>query len=76
MTGERWGRLGLPVRSVIVAPVEQAGRFLGLIELVNPRDGGVFTDGDGNGLTYLGEQFAEFLAARGVVLDPERIEKG
>jgi GAF domain-containing protein len=75
LKGERWARLGIPLRSVIVAPVEQAGRFLGLIELVNPRDGGLFTDGDGHGLTYLGEQFAEFLAARGLLLDPARIEK-
>jgi hypothetical protein len=76
LTGARWGLLNMDVRSVVVAPVEQGGRFLGLIELVNPRDGGVFSEGDGHGLTYLGEQFAEFLAARGLLLDPERIEKG
>jgi GAF domain len=76
LKGGRWAQLGLDVRSVAIAPVEQGGRFLGLLELVNPLEGGGFTEGDGHGLTYLGQQFAEFLAARGLLLDPERIEKG
>jgi GAF domain-containing protein len=62
-------------RSVIVAPVMQAGRFLGAIELLNPLDGQPFTESDGNAVMYIAEQFAEFVAARGVVTDPERIGK-
>jgi len=69
----RWALID-NARSLVCAPVEQGGRFLGLLELANPRDGGAYTEGDGHALTYIGEQFAEFLAARGVILDPERIE--
>jgi GAF domain-containing protein len=60
-------------RSVIVAPAMQAGRFLGAIELLNPLDGQPFTDSDGNAVLYIAEQFAEFVAARGIVTDPDRI---
>jgi hypothetical protein len=69
----RWALLD-GTRSLVCAPVEQGGRFLGLLELANPRDGGLYTEGDGHALTYIGEQFAEFLASRGLILDPERIE--
>jgi GAF domain-containing protein len=69
----RWALIGDPPRSIICAPVEEAGRFLGLLELSNPLDGQPFHEGDGHAITYIGEQFAEFLAAHGLVLDPERI---
>jgi putative methionine-R-sulfoxide reductase with GAF domain len=61
------------VRSMIVAPVMQSGRFLGAIEIVNPLDGNPFTDDEGNALSYIAEQLAEFVANVGVVTDPERI---
>jgi putative methionine-R-sulfoxide reductase with GAF domain len=63
------------VRSLIVAPVMQAGRWLGAIEVLNPLDGAPFTDGDGEALSYIGEQFAEFLSSRGVILDAEQIAR-
>jgi putative methionine-R-sulfoxide reductase with GAF domain len=63
-------------RSLIVAPVMQSGRFLGAIELLNPLDGQPFTEIEGNALTYIGEQLAEFVATRGIVTDPERISAG
>ncbi len=63
------------VKSLIVAPVMQAGRWLGAIELLNPLDGAPFTDGDGEALSYIGEQFAEFLSSRGVILDAEQIAR-
>jgi hypothetical protein len=69
----RWALVGDPPRSLICAPVEQGGRFLGLLELSNPIDGQPFREGDGHAVTYIGEQFAEFLAERGIILDPERI---
>src|SRR5262249_30094410 len=69
----RWALLD-GVRSLVCAPAEQGGRFLGLIEVANPKDGRAYVEGDGHALTYIGEQFAEFLAARGLILDPERIE--
>ena len=71
-TNERYVAIG-GARSVIIAPVMQAGRFLGAIELVNPVDGEPFTESDGNAVSYIAEQLAEFVAARGVVTDPERI---
>ena len=69
---ERYVALG-GARSLVVAPVMLAGRFLGAIELLNPLDGQPFTEVDGNALTYIAEQFAEFVEARGVVTDPEQI---
>jgi GAF domain-containing protein len=71
----RWATVG-SCRSLVCAPVEQGGRFLGLLELSNPRDGGPFHETDGHALTYMGEQFAEFLASRGLVFDSERIRGG
>jgi hypothetical protein len=69
----RWALIGDPPRSLVCAPVEEGGRFLGLLELSNPLDGQPFREGDGHAITYIGEQFAEFLAERGVILDAERI---
>jgi GAF domain-containing protein len=71
-TIERYMSIG-GARSLIVAPVMLAGRFLGAIELLNPIDGEPFTESDGNAVTYIAEQFAEFVASRGIVTDPERI---
>jgi hypothetical protein len=61
------------VQSLIVAPVMQSGRFLGAIELLNPIDGQPFTEAEGNAVMYIADQLAEFVGARGVVTDPERI---
>jgi putative methionine-R-sulfoxide reductase with GAF domain len=68
----RWALLDVETTSVVCAPVAQGGRFLGVLEIANPRDGRPFSDGDGHALTYIGEQFSEFLGSRGVVLDSER----
>jgi hypothetical protein len=69
---DRYQSLGGP-RSVIVAPVMQAGRFLGAIELLNPTDGQPFTQVEGNAVMYVAEQLAEYVATHGVVTDPDRI---
>ncbi|HEY4014745.1 MAG TPA: GAF domain-containing protein [Polyangiaceae bacterium] len=69
---ERYAALG-GVKSLVIAPVMQSGRFLGAIELLNPLDGQPYSDAEGNALMYIAEQFAEFVASRGVVTDPERI---
>ena len=69
---DRYQSLGGP-RSVIVAPVMQAGRFLGAIELLNPTDGQPFTEVEGNAVMYVAEQLAEYVATHGVVTDPDRI---
>ncbi len=57
---------------VLLAPVMQAGRFLGAIEMADPIDGVPFSELDANAITYMAEQYAEFVAARGVILDRER----
>jgi hypothetical protein len=69
---ERYVAVG-GARSVVVAPAMQAGRFLGAIELLNPLDGKPFTELDGNAVAYIAEQFAGFVATRGVVTDADRI---
>lgn len=73
---DRFKAIGVEIRSLICAPVELNGRYLGLIELVNPLDGSLFNEGDGNALTYIGQQFAEFAASRGVMIDPEQLKEG
>jgi GAF domain-containing protein len=70
---ERWRTIGVDVASLVCAPVMVGGRYLGLLELANPLDGDTFSDGDGHALTYIGEQFGEFVAQHGVVIDPEHV---
>ncbi|HXX66235.1 MAG TPA: hypothetical protein VEK07_03585 [Polyangiaceae bacterium] len=69
---ERYDAIG-GARRVLVAPVMQAGRYLGALELIDPLDGQPFTETEANAMTYIAGQFADFVAARGIVTDPERI---
>ena len=50
---------------MIAPPVALSGRFLGAIELLNPLDGQPYTEAEGNAVTYIAEQFAEFLESHG-----------
>lgn len=68
----RFERLG-GAKRLLVAPAMISGRFLGAIELMNPLDGEPFSVEEKNALAYLAEQLAEYLGARGIVTDPERI---
>ncbi|MBX3262070.1 MAG: GAF domain-containing protein [Labilithrix sp.] len=61
-------------RSMIIAPIMQAGRALGALEIINPLDGMPFTEDEGNAMTYIAEQYAEYLGSRGIVLDRDRIQ--
>jgi hypothetical protein len=72
-TAQRYQTLG-GSRSMIIAPIMQAGRALGAIEIINPLDGMPFTEDEGNAMTYIAEQYAEYLGSRGIVLDRERIQ--
>jgi GAF domain-containing protein len=72
VTSERYRQLN-GARSLIAAPIMQAGRALGALEIINPLDGMPFTEDEGNAMTYIAEQFAEYLGSRGIVLDRERI---
>jgi GAF domain-containing protein len=73
-SAERFVVLGGAV-SVIVSPILKGGRFLGVLELMNPLDGVPFTEDEGNAIDYLSEQFGEFVASRGTQLDPDRIAR-
>jgi GAF domain-containing protein len=61
-------------RSLIVAPIMQAGRALGALEIINPLDGMPFNDDEGNAMTYIAEQYAEYLGSRGIILNHDRIQ--
>jgi hypothetical protein len=62
-------------KSVLLAPVMQAGRFLGAIEIADPADAAPFSELDANAISYMAEQYAEFVAARGVILSRDRISQ-
>jgi hypothetical protein len=64
-------RLGVSPRSVLCGAARQGGRYLGMIELANPVGGTPFQDNEQSALEYLCAQFAELVANRPVVLDPE-----
>lgn len=72
-SAQRYRSLG-GSRSIIIAPIMQAGRALGAIEIINPLDGMPFTEDEGNAMTYIAEQYAGYLGSRGIVLDHERIQ--
>lgn len=67
----RWRMLGAVLANAVAVPVHMGGRYLGLIELADPADGGEFFENEVNALSYIAERFAEFLANRPIVLDPE-----
>lgn len=71
--GERYRQIG-GGQSLIVAPIMQAGRALGALEIINPLDGMPFTEDEANAVTYIAEQYAEYLGSRGIVLDRNRIQ--
>ncbi len=71
----RWRALGIVPVSLVCAPVRSGGRYLGLLEIADPDDGKPFTDGDGHAVTYIAEQFGEYLAQREVVTDTERVSR-
>ncbi|NUO52667.1 MAG: hypothetical protein HOV80_27790 [Polyangiaceae bacterium] len=69
----RWRMIGISPQSVITTGVVASGRYLGLIEVADPIDGAPFTESDGHALTYIGQQFSEYLAQREIDLSSERI---
>ena len=73
-SAERFGVVG-GAASAIVSPVMQGGRFIGVIEVVNPLDGSPFTEDEGNAVDYISEQFGEFVSNHGMMLDPARITR-
>jgi hypothetical protein len=74
-TAHRYQSVG-GCRSLIVAPIMQAGRALGALEIMNPIDGMPFNEDEANAMTYIAEQFAEYLGSRGIIVDSGRIQAG
>jgi GAF domain-containing protein len=69
----RWGYIQDEISEVLVGPVRQGGRYLGLIELANPLGGDPFHQTEINALDYICSQFADFVASRPIVLDADVI---
>jgi hypothetical protein len=69
----RFASFKYPLEQVLCGPVRQGGRYLGIIELGNPLGGKPFRESEINALDYICEQFADFVASRPVVLDPDVI---
>jgi GAF domain len=66
--GKRWETVGVTPKMALCGPVRQGGRYLGLIELVNPAGGAPFHSSELNALDYVCEQFAEFLSKKPIIL--------
>jgi len=66
--GTRWATVGVVPKMALCGPVRQGGRYLGLIELVNPAGGAPFHSSELNALDYVCEQFAEFLSKKPIIL--------
>jgi hypothetical protein len=71
--GPRWDALGVQPTRALCGPVRQGGRYLGLLEVVNPLGDAPFHQTEQNAIDYVCQQFAEFLANRPIVLDADVI---
>jgi hypothetical protein len=71
--GPRWDALGVQPARALCGPVRQGGRYLGLLEVVNPLGDAPFHQTEQNAIDYVCQQFAEFLANRPIVLDADVI---
>jgi hypothetical protein len=71
--GPRWDALGVAPQRALCGPVRQGGRYLGMLEVVNPLGDAPFHQTEQNAIDYVCEQFAEFLANRPIVLDADVI---
>jgi hypothetical protein len=70
---ELWDRLGVEIQAGLCGAVQQAGRYLGIIELANPAGGPPFHVGELNALDYICEQFADFIAQKPIILDADAV---
>jgi hypothetical protein len=68
VNASRWQAVGVAPTAALFGAVQQGGRYLGLIELVNPQGGTPFHLTELNALDYICEQFAEFLSKKPIVL--------
>ncbi|MDF3066458.1 MAG: putative stage sporulation protein [Polyangiaceae bacterium] len=73
LLGPRWDALGIKPARALCGPVRQGGRYLGLVEAVNPLGDAPFHQTEQNAVDYICEQFAQFLVNRPIVLDADVI---
>jgi GAF domain-containing protein len=66
--GPRWQAVGVTPKYALCGGVQLGGRYLGLIELVNPQGDTPFHTSELNALDYICEQFADFLSKKPLVL--------
>jgi GAF domain-containing protein len=71
--GGLWPVLDVQPRFALCGPVKHGGRYLGLIQLVNPLGDTPFHDSEMNALDYICQQFADFVASRPVVLEVDTV---
>ncbi len=71
--GPRWEALGIKPQRALCGPVRQGGRYLGLVEAINPLGDAPFHQTEQNAVDYICEQFAQFLVNRPIVLDADVI---
>ncbi|HKO93992.1 MAG TPA: hypothetical protein VJU61_22715, partial [Polyangiaceae bacterium] len=66
-----WQELGLEIERALCSPVQQQGRYLGVIEVGRAPAEVDFSDTELEAIGYIAEQFADFLADRARLLDSE-----
>ena len=74
--GPRWQVVGVAPKLALCGPVQQGGRYLGLIELANPAGETPFHRTELNALDYICEQFAEFLSNRPIIVAADVVLAG
>jgi GAF domain-containing protein len=67
----RWKNMGGAPRSILACSVAQGGRFLGILELAHVDGEGKFRKADIDGMAYIAESFAEFVAKMGLLFGSE-----
>ena len=67
----RYERAGYKPKTILIVPVRQGRRYLGAIELADHIDGAELNDDEIYAVTYIAEQYAEFVAERGIVLSAD-----
>ena len=68
---ELWQTLGLEIERALCSPVQQQGRYLGIIEVGRAPGEVDFSSTEVEAIGYICEQFADFLADRARLLDSE-----
>jgi len=68
----RWNNLGGEPQTILACSVAQGGRFLGILELAHVKGEGEFRKADIDGMAYIAQSFAEFVAKTGLLFGSEK----